>query len=187
MGTMDSFMDGFMDRAKAKAKEWDLGGKAEKVAAEVGKAAGEAKDKAAVYADENRDKVSGMLDKAGATIDERTEGKYSDRIAKAKDQVSKGVGKLADQRPDGSAAAGAGAGAGQGAGTPQDAPFPADPAAPAAGSPTTATPTADTPTTTPHADEAAEKAAEKAADAWSPKESWTPDDQPWSPDTTPSR
>ncbi len=185
MGTMDSFMDGFMDRAKAKAKEWDLGGKAEKVAAEVGKAAGEAKDKAAVYADENRDKVSGMLDKAGATIDERTEGKYSDRIAKAKDQVSKGVGKLADQRPDGSAAAGAGAG--QGAGTPQDAPFPADPAAPAAGSPTTATPTADTPTTTPHADEAAEKARENAADAWSPKESWTPDDQPWSPDTTPSR
>lgn len=89
----------FKDKAKVKAEEWDIEGKAEKLASELGRAAHEAKVKAAQLADENRDKVAGVLDKAGAKIDERTEGKYSDKIAKAKEQVNKGVSKLAEQRP----------------------------------------------------------------------------------------
>ncbi len=95
------FLDDVSRKVKAKAEEWDVQGKAEKLAAEVDKVAHEAKDKAAAYADENRDKVSGALDKAGATIDERTKGQYSDKIVKAKEQVEKGVGKLAEQRPGG--------------------------------------------------------------------------------------
>lgn len=148
-------MDNFLDKAKAKAKEWDIEGKAEKVASEVGKAATEAKEKAAVYADENRDKVSGALDKAGAKIDERTEGKYADRIAKAKKQVSKGVDKLAEQRP---------------AGTPGAAGMPgaADPGVPAS-------PSAPAPTTAQ---------ADEPAGAWRPTEDWSPN-EPWSPDSGP--
>jgi hypothetical protein len=95
------FIDDVSRKVKAKAEEWDVQGKAEKLAAEVDKVAHEAKDKAAAYADENRDKVSGALDKAGATIDERTKGQYSDKIVKAKQQVEKGVEKLAEQRPGG--------------------------------------------------------------------------------------
>ncbi len=91
----------FMDKMKAKAEEWDVQGKAEKLAAEVDKVAHEAKDKAATYADENRDKVASGLDKAGAKIDERTKGQYADKIVKAKEQVAKGVDKLAEQRPGG--------------------------------------------------------------------------------------
>jgi len=95
------FMDDVSRKVKAKAEEWDVQGKADKLAAEVDKVAHEAKDKAATYADENRHKVASGLDKAGAKIDERTEGRYSDKIGKATEQVAKGVDRLAEQRPGG--------------------------------------------------------------------------------------
>ena len=95
------FMDDVSRTVKAKAEEWDVQGKAEKLSAEVDKLAHEAKDKAATYADENRDKVTSGLDKAGAKIDERTKGQYADKIVKAKEQVAKGVDRLAEQRPGG--------------------------------------------------------------------------------------
>ena len=79
------FFDDVSRRVKHKAVEWDVQGKAEKVAAEVDKVAHDAKDKAAELADDNRDKVRENLDKAGAKIDERTDGKYADKVAKAKE------------------------------------------------------------------------------------------------------
>ncbi len=97
-----SFFDDVSRKVKQKAEEWDVQGKAEKLAAEVDKVAHEAKDKAAELADENRGKIRENLDKAGAKIDERTEGKYADKVAKAKDTVVGGVDKLAEQRPGGS-------------------------------------------------------------------------------------
>jgi len=90
----------FMDRLKRRAEELDLQGRADQLAEAAAKAAHQAKDKAAELADENRDKVGNVLDKAGAAIDERTQGKYADKVAKAKVQVAKGVDKLAEQRPD---------------------------------------------------------------------------------------
>jgi ElaB/YqjD/DUF883 family membrane-anchored ribosome-binding protein len=95
------FFDDVSRRVKHKAVEWDVQGKAEKVAAELDKVAHDAKDKAAELADENRGKIRENLDKAGAKIDERTEGKYADKVAKAKDTVAGGVDKLAEQRPGG--------------------------------------------------------------------------------------
>ena len=88
----------FMDKLKRRAEELDLQRKADQLAVAATKAAKQAKEKAAELADENRDKVGGVLDKAGAAIDQRTQGKYADRVAKAKVQVAKGVDKLADQR-----------------------------------------------------------------------------------------
>ncbi len=105
-----SFLDDVSRKVKQKAEEWDVQGKAEKLAAEVDKVAHEAKDKAAELADDNRGKIRENLDKAGAKIDERTEGKYADKVAKAKETVAGGVDKLADQRPgyaSGAAAGGA--------------------------------------------------------------------------------
>jgi hypothetical protein len=96
-----SFLDDVTRKVKQKAVDWDVQGKAEKLAAEVDRVAHEAKDKAAEYADDNRGKIREGLDKAGAKIDERTEGRYSDRLAKAKDTVSGGVDRLAEQRPGG--------------------------------------------------------------------------------------
>jgi ElaB/YqjD/DUF883 family membrane-anchored ribosome-binding protein len=96
-----SFFDDVSRKVKQKAEEWDVQGKAEKFAAEVDKVAHEAKDKAAELADDNRGKIRENLDKAGAKIDERTEGKYADKVAKAKDTVVGGVDRLAEQRPGG--------------------------------------------------------------------------------------
>ena len=89
----------FMDKLKNKAEELDLQGKADRLADAATKAAQQAKEKAGELADENRDKVEHVLDKAGAAIDERTDGKYAIKVARAKQQVSKGVDKLAEQRP----------------------------------------------------------------------------------------
>jgi ElaB/YqjD/DUF883 family membrane-anchored ribosome-binding protein len=96
-----SFFDDMSRLVKQKAEEWDVQGKAEKVAAEVDKVAHEAKDKAAEYADENRGRFRESLDKVGAKIDERTDGKYHDKVAKATQKLDEGVGKLAEQRPGG--------------------------------------------------------------------------------------
>ncbi len=90
---------GFLDRVKQKAEEYDVLGKAERAAAEIEKASQQAVGKAGELAHENRDKVSAGLDKAGQAIDSRTEGKYADKVAKAKGAVAKGVDKVAEQRP----------------------------------------------------------------------------------------
>ena len=109
-----SFFDDVSRKVKQKAEEWDVQGKAEKLAAEVDKVAHEAKDKAAELADDNRGKIRENLDKAGAKIDERTDGKYADKVARAKETVAGGVDKLAEQRPGGSTPPGATAGARRG-------------------------------------------------------------------------
>lgn len=98
----------FLDKMKHKADELGLREKADQLAEEAKKAAAQAREKAGELAAENREKVEGLLDKAGAKIDERTEGRYSDTIAKAKGQVTKGVDKLAEGagHPTGPAAPG---------------------------------------------------------------------------------
>ena len=75
----------FLDKMKQKADEMGLTEKAE-----------QAREKAASLAAENREKIDGVVDKAGAAIDQRTEGKYTDKIAKAKEQIGKGVDKVAE-------------------------------------------------------------------------------------------
>ena len=105
------------DKLKQKADELGLQDKA-------GQLAKQAKEKAAELADQNRDKVTGVLDKATQAIDEKTDGKYHDKVAKATGAVSKGVDKIAEQ---GKAAGAAGAGAGDP--TTPDLPDPTQPAA----------------------------------------------------------
>lgn len=107
-----SFFDEVSRKVKQKADEWDVQGKTEKVAAELEKVAHEAKDKAAEYADENRGRFREGLDKVGAKIDERTDGKYHDKVAKATQKLDEGVAKLAEQRPGGSAGTSASTSAG---------------------------------------------------------------------------
>lgn len=85
----------FMDKLKHQADEMGLSEKASHLMEEAKKVAGQAKEKAGDLAVENRERVEGALDKAGAKIDEKTEGKYADKIAKAKSQVTKGVDKIA--------------------------------------------------------------------------------------------
>ncbi|MDQ2755396.1 MAG: antitoxin, partial [Actinomycetota bacterium] len=102
---------GFMDKLKQKAQEYDLQGKADKLAEGIEKTSKQAAEKAGELAHENRAKMASGLDKAGAKFDAQTDGKYTDKVAKAKDMASKAVDKVAEQRPD----------AGPTPGTPTDA------------------------------------------------------------------
>jgi ElaB/YqjD/DUF883 family membrane-anchored ribosome-binding protein len=89
----------FLDKMRQKAEELDLDTKARELADAAAKAAQQAREKAGEIAHEQRDKVEEVLDKAGRAIDDKTEGKYHDKVVKAKDTVVKGVDQLAQQRP----------------------------------------------------------------------------------------
>ncbi|MFC6704515.1 Rv0909 family putative TA system antitoxin [Flexivirga alba] len=66
----------------------------------AGDAAQQAKEKAGKLAHDNRDKFAGVLGKLTSKIDEKTQGKYHDKLEKAQDAALKGADKLAEQRPD---------------------------------------------------------------------------------------
>lgn len=46
-------------------------------------------DKGRKYAEENADKVDGMVDKAGDLIDQRTDNKFSDKVDQAQEAAKK--------------------------------------------------------------------------------------------------
>lgn len=75
----------------------ELAGKADEAIRKGDEAVRKGIDKAGTYAAENRDKVDGMLDKAAATIDSKTGGKYHSQIVTVRTQVAKGVDRLAEQ------------------------------------------------------------------------------------------
>jgi hypothetical protein len=112
----------YTDQIKAKAEEFDLSGKfddlsakakkglsdakvkAEAVAADSKdkaiKGLSDAKSKAGAVAHDSKDKVEGLLDKAGSAIDDKTDGKYAETVAKVKTKTSELVDKVASNRPD---------------------------------------------------------------------------------------
>ena len=92
---------GFMDKVKQKAEQYDLQGKAGQFADAVENTTKDAVEKAGEVAHDNRGKVASGLDKVGDKIDQRTDGRYHDKVAKAKGTVTKGVDKLAEQRAEG--------------------------------------------------------------------------------------
>ena len=57
------------------------------------------KKKATTVVDQNSDKIQTGLDKAGDFVDQKTKGKYSDKIGKAKGAAEKGLDKL-DRKDD---------------------------------------------------------------------------------------
>lgn len=93
----------------------------------VAEAVHKAKDATTSAANEHRGKVHDMVDKAAATVDEKTQGKYSDKVAKAKGAAHSGFDKVADAAPGRSADDLSTSGAGHAA----DPAFPVDREAPA--------------------------------------------------------
>lgn len=55
--------------------------------------------KAGELAHEKADDIADLLDKTGARLDQRTEGKYAGQIDRVKGTLNQGVAKLAEQRP----------------------------------------------------------------------------------------
>ncbi|MFM6847890.1 MAG: antitoxin [Terrabacter sp.] len=126
----------FLDKLKKKAEELDLETKAKHLQERAAEAAKQAREKAGDFAVENREKIDGYVETAAAKIDEKTEGKYADKLAKVKEQVGHGVDKVAEGHRSGpSTETGAAAAAGATDVT-GGAPYPLDTQSPAAGSPT---------------------------------------------------
>ena len=76
-----------------KKKVDDLAGKAQD-------ALDRAVEKAGEVAHDKRKDIEDFLDRTGDKIDERTQGKYSDKVEKAKQTLVQGVDRLAERRPD---------------------------------------------------------------------------------------
>ena len=54
--------------------------------------------KAKSLAADNTDKIESGLDKAGTFVDDKTGGKYSDKIGSVKDKASDALGKLDEDK-----------------------------------------------------------------------------------------
>ena len=121
----------FMDKLKKKAEELDLETRAKQLQDAATQAAKQAREKAGDYTAQNREKIDGYVETATTKIDEKTDGKYADKVAKVKEHVGRGVDKVAEGHASGpSTATGAAAAAGATDVTGGE-PFPVDPDAPA--------------------------------------------------------
>lgn len=88
------------DKIVQTAKDLGLPPQAEDIIRSADKAISEAVHKAAALADENREKFAGLVDKAADFVDEKTEGKYHDKVAKAKDAANSAFAKFAEHGAD---------------------------------------------------------------------------------------
>lgn len=120
----------FLDKLKKKAEDLDLETKAKQLQEAATQAAAQAREKAGDFAAENREKIDGYVETASAKIDEKTEGKYADKVAKVREQVDRGVDKVAEGHGPGTGAAGAAGTAAGAAGATTSGVFPVDPDAP---------------------------------------------------------
>ena len=64
------------------------------------KAASDAKDKVAEQVDQHGDKINAGIDKAGNVIDQKTGGKYTDKIATGQQKVREGLDKVDGKKDD---------------------------------------------------------------------------------------
>jgi uncharacterized protein YjbJ (UPF0337 family) len=100
---------GLLDEAKAKAQELaakakdketvdKASAKTEELAGKIGAKADELAGKAQNAAADRKDQISDAIDKVQRTVDDKTGGKYSDKIAKTADKAQGYVDRL-ERRP----------------------------------------------------------------------------------------
>jgi len=83
---------------EAKAKEMELDKKLSTFADQADHYLRVAASRAGEYAAENRERVEATLDKAGAKVDQKTDGKYHSYVGKVRAGVLLGVDWVAEQR-----------------------------------------------------------------------------------------
>lgn len=115
----------FLDRLRKKAEELDLETKAKQLQEAATQAAQQAREKAGEFTAEHREQIDGYVETAGAKIDDTTDHRFSEQIAKVTQTVERGVDLVADGYGPGGGTTGAAAAAGAASG-PDDQPFPAD-------------------------------------------------------------
>jgi len=86
------------ERLKQKLDELEVERRLQEVVAQAETAVVSAVARAGEVAHERHDEWEGYLGRAQALVDERTGGKYADTVGKVRDQASRGLAKLAEQR-----------------------------------------------------------------------------------------
>jgi hypothetical protein len=82
---------------KQKIDELDLDRRLNTLADQAEHAVNAVIDTASDYAYEHRDDVDRLLTKVSASIDERTDGKYADKVTRVREQLDRGVSRLAER------------------------------------------------------------------------------------------
>jgi hypothetical protein len=113
--------------------------------------ANDLRDTASKKVADNEESILGAVGKAARWVDEKTGGKYADRIGKAEAKVGEGVGRVAKQGTGEPKAPGAAAGDGTEPVTPPSGTRPAGTQPPGTQPPGSSTPTGTPDATPPHA------------------------------------
>ena len=83
---------------KQKIDELDLDRRLNDVVDSAEHVLGKVVETAGGYAHDHRDDIERTLDKVTGTIEDRTEGKYSDRVDQLRRQLGTGLDRLAERR-----------------------------------------------------------------------------------------
>jgi LPS O-antigen subunit length determinant protein (WzzB/FepE family) len=86
---------------KKKIDELDLDRLANELTIQAERGIGIALAKAGDLAGQHQDDITSWLDKASDLVDEKTQGKYAEHVAKVKASVSTGVSKLIERQEGG--------------------------------------------------------------------------------------
>lgn len=87
------------DMLREKAEQLQVERRLGQLGAATVKAVDEARSRLGTAAHDNQGRVLTLLDKAGASVDERTGGRYGDTVAKVKAHLTHLVEAVAEQRP----------------------------------------------------------------------------------------
>ena len=91
-------MSDINETLKRKIDELDLDRRLNEVVDQAETRLRGALDSAAEYAAEHREQIDGVLDRLSTQIEQRTEGKYADKVDKVRGQLDLGLTKLTDRR-----------------------------------------------------------------------------------------
>jgi ElaB/YqjD/DUF883 family membrane-anchored ribosome-binding protein len=93
-------MSSINETLKQKIDEWDLDRRLNELVDSAEKVFHRAVETAAEVAHDRRDDVDRVLDTLSTKLDERTEGKYAERVDQVRGHVENGLDRLAEHRPD---------------------------------------------------------------------------------------
>jgi hypothetical protein len=79
----------FRGRLRARLEELDVEGHVEELVARAGE-----------LTHQHREQIDGMLDRASGRLDLRTDGRFADRISRARTSLDRGVDRIEERRPE---------------------------------------------------------------------------------------
>jgi hypothetical protein len=88
------------DRIKARLEELGVEERVEEIVAQAEEAVSRGVARAGELAREHREQIDGLLDRASGRLDLRTDGRYADKISRARLSLDRGVERLAEKRPE---------------------------------------------------------------------------------------